>query len=413
MATPERTGRRARRIAADEAHSWARNLRLNNPNAKLTLSMLSLYVDGDGYCFVSIPTLSDDTELSAQTVRNRLHWLEQVGAITRLPQWVDEYGRRNGDAKGRRTSDLIRLMIDVDADVIEAAAGGDPVAVSREVAPIHGIGSDDGAETVDPAPTLRRPYDSAEGLISEHEPESPPQAPSGGERDAALALGEKGPEDFASAWQSWRGHEVMRRDLALAEFRQLDPDKQRLCRAAIPLFFALQDKLRRTTVPNFHLWIRQKGFEAFPNARLPDPVPDKRWIEGDELAGLSIASRIASRSLRLMDDAERGRGLWTVKPLQPDLVAMGRFAGADPETWLHVEQGSSQFAAWRDRLALWLGGEVEAERVWIEPHDPAVHGLPVLHPNFRLRKSKHVLRVPAQWPPHRDGTWSTSEGERA
>jgi hypothetical protein len=56
--------RRARRIAADEAHAWARNLRLNNPHAKLTLSMLSLYVDGDGFCFVSIPTLADDTELS-------------------------------------------------------------------------------------------------------------------------------------------------------------------------------------------------------------------------------------------------------------------------------------------------------------------------------------------------------------
>jgi hypothetical protein len=43
--------------------------------------MLSLYVDGDGYCFVSIPTLADDTELSRTTVRNRLAWLEEIGAI--------------------------------------------------------------------------------------------------------------------------------------------------------------------------------------------------------------------------------------------------------------------------------------------------------------------------------------------
>ncbi|WP_409188426.1 helix-turn-helix domain-containing protein [Bradyrhizobium sp. RDM4] len=91
--------RRARRIAADEAHAWARNLRLNNPHAKLTLSMTSLYVDGDGFCFVSIQTLADDTELSTQTVRNRLAWLEEIGAIARLPQWIDEFGRRNGEGR--------------------------------------------------------------------------------------------------------------------------------------------------------------------------------------------------------------------------------------------------------------------------------------------------------------------------
>jgi response regulator of citrate/malate metabolism len=57
--------------------------RLNNAYAKLTLSMLTLYVDGEGYCFVSSRSLADDTELSAQTVRDRLAWLEQVGAIAK------------------------------------------------------------------------------------------------------------------------------------------------------------------------------------------------------------------------------------------------------------------------------------------------------------------------------------------
>jgi hypothetical protein len=103
--------------------------------------MLSLYVDGDGFCFVSIPTLADDTELSAQTVRNRLAWLEQIGAIARLPQWIDEYGRRNGDrSQGRRTSDLIRLMIDADEDEIEARRAGETADVSREVSPMPQTG---------------------------------------------------------------------------------------------------------------------------------------------------------------------------------------------------------------------------------------------------------------------------------
>lgn len=404
--------RRARRIAADEAHAWARNLRLNNPHAKLTLSMLSLYVDGDGYCFVAIPTLAFDTELSSQTVRSRLQWLEQVGAIVRLPQWIDEYGRRNGEARGKRTSDLIRLMID-DDEAIEAAANGETEAVSREVSPMPQTGLNAEAETVSPTPALRQPYDSAEGLISEPEPESSPKSPSRGRESAAPDLEEKEPEHFGPAWLSWRGHEVMRRDLALAEFRKLDPEAQLLCRAAIAPFFALQDKLRRTTVPNFNLWIRQRGFEAFPGARLPDPVPEKRWLAGDELAGLGVASRIASRQVRTVEDPERGKGLWTFKPAAPDLAAMAKFAGDDPATWLVVDLGTPQFAAWRDRLALWLGGEIEGERIWLEDWDPRVHGLPAIHADFRLRKSKQALRVPAPWPPHRDGSWSIDEGERA
>lgn len=403
----------ARRIAADEAHAWARNLRLNNPHAKLTLSMASLYVDGDGYCFVSIPTLSDDTELSTQTVRNRLAWLEQIGAIARLPQWIDEYGRRNGECKGKRTSDLIRLMLDVDPDVIEAAARGEFEGVSREVSPMPQTGLNPASETVSPAPALRQPYDSAEGLNSEPEPESSPKSPSRGREGDREDLQESEPADFEPAWQSWPGHQAMRRDLALAEFRLLEPDKQRLCRAAIVPFVEMLKRLKRDAVPNFHLWIRQRRFEEFPSARLPDPAPERRWIDGYELAGLQLAARIGSRPLRLAEDPERGRGLWSTRPPQPDLAAIAKFAGEDPQAWHQVELGTPQFAAWRDRLALWLGVEIEAERVWTEAFDPAVHNLPALHPNFRLRKSKQALRVPAPWPPHRDGSWSSEEGECA
>lgn len=407
MAKSERAKPRARRIAADEAHAWARNLRLCNHHGKSVLKALTLYVDGDGYCFVSIPTLAWDTELSDQTVRNRLAWLQDIGTVVRLPQWIDEYGRRNGEGRGKRSSDLIRLMLDADPELIEAAARGDIEVVSREVSPMPQTGQNSPDETVSPAPALRQPYDSAEGLISEPEPESSPKSPSRGREGDREDLEESEPEHFAPAWQAWPCHEAMRRDLALAEFRQLEPDKQRLCRAAIGPFVEMLKRLKRDAVPNFHLWIRQRRFEEFPSARLPDPAPERRWLGGDELAGLQLAARMAQRPApRLVEDPDRGRGLWSVKPLQADLVAMARFAGEDPQGWHQVEMGTPQFAAWRDRLTLWLGGEIEAERIWTEEHDPAVHGLPVLHPNFRLRKSKMVLRVPADWPPHRDGSLS-------
>jgi hypothetical protein len=102
---------RARRIASDEAHAWARNLRLGNPQAKLVLSMITLYVDGEGCCFVSIPALAEDCEMSPDTIRRRLAWLEGLGVIARTPQWLDAQGHRNSTGPGRRTSDLIRLLM--------------------------------------------------------------------------------------------------------------------------------------------------------------------------------------------------------------------------------------------------------------------------------------------------------------
>jgi hypothetical protein len=406
--------RRARRIAADEAHSWARNLRLNNPHAKLTLSMLSLYVDGDGCCFVSIPTLADDTELSPQTVRSRLAWLEEIGAIVRLPQWVDELGRRNGEQRGKRTSDLIQLLIETDPAVIEAAANGDPSVVSREVSPMPQTGLNNAADpicnNVSPAPALRQPYDSAEGLKTEPEPESSPKPPSRGPSDAdRLDEGEAEPEHFAPAWLAYRRHEVMRRDLGLEAFRELPPDKQRLCRAAVPHYMAALKPNERPQ--NFNVWVKARGFEAFPDARLGDDLPkppERRFVQGAELEGLQIASLIADRrELPVRREPEHGEGVWRTLPHQPDLVALAA-CGRPSDAWQVVEIGSDHYAAWRDRLRLWLGFDPRPEKVWLEP-EAEVHRLPPLHADFKVRKSKQGLRVPATWPPRRNGQWSGSD----
>jgi len=99
--TTDRAKRRPRRIAADEAHAWARNLRLGNHHAKSVLRSLTLYVDGDGFCFVGIEQLADDCELSPDTVRRRLVWLEEIGTIARRSQWIDGSGVRNGEGRGQ------------------------------------------------------------------------------------------------------------------------------------------------------------------------------------------------------------------------------------------------------------------------------------------------------------------------
>jgi hypothetical protein len=186
------------------------------------------------------------------------------------------------------------------------------------------------------------------------------------------------------------------------------------------MFNTMKDKLGETRVPNFHLWIRSGGFEEFPNATLADartPPPERRFMQGDELAGFAVATRIAERREPvLVEDQQLGKGVWTRRPIEPDLIAMAKFAALtreQREAWQLVEVGSQQFAAWRNRLRLWLCVDVKAERVWLEPFDQNVHGLSATHPNFRLRKSKNGFRVPAPWPPCRDGTWADKGGETA
>lgn len=111
---------RARRIAADEAHAWARNLRLDNPLAKLVLCMLSLYVNGDGECFVSVNQLAEDCELERKTIMSRLAWLEtDAKVIKRMRQWVDAGGARHSERVGRPTSDKIVLLLDREGPATE------------------------------------------------------------------------------------------------------------------------------------------------------------------------------------------------------------------------------------------------------------------------------------------------------
>ncbi|MHC2241508.1 helix-turn-helix domain-containing protein [Bradyrhizobium elkanii] len=411
--------RRARRIAADEAHSWARNLRLRNIQAKILLSMLTLYVDAEGACFVSIPALAEDCELSPQTVRRRLAWLQEIGAISRHDQWIDDQGNRNGNGRGKRTTDKIRLLYDVDPYLIEARAAGraiaedfdETTAEDGEISPTCQIGLN---PEVSPALGLRQPYHLGKGLISEPEPEpeDPPKSPSGGLPDDRRTIEEGEPAGFASAFDGYVGHEVMRRDLALEEFRLLTQEDRGWCGHAVPLYMAKLRELKQRRPMNFHLWVRTRGFREFPApgaAPAKPAAPQRRFVQGDELKGLAVATQIAERrELRTIRDQELGDGVWTQLAPQADLAAMARFASAERDAWEVVDLGTPQFAAWRDRLAVWTGAEPQAERIFLEPFDPTVHGVSAANPNFRLRKSKQGFRVPAPWPPRRDGTWQVA-----
>ena len=222
---------------------------------------------------------------------------------------------------------------------------------------------------------------------------------------------EPDPEHFQGFFESCLSWRTMSRAKALAAFRFLTPDEQKLARAASPLHAEECTKAKRKSL-DAHKLIAAQFWIKYPHARLPDAEreqqPQMRLMAGDELAGLRVAVRIAEQRELVVSGGIRSR-----KPeVQHDLAALARWADdSRREGWHIVEIRSSQFAAWRERLRFWCGGvEPKTERIWMEPHDPAVHDLPKLHPNFRLRKSTMGLRVPAPWPPRRDGSWSQQQG---
>jgi hypothetical protein len=414
--------RRARRgIASDEAHAWARSLPLNNPNGKTVLRALALYVNGEGCCFVGLDQLSEDTDLSVDTVRRRLVWLEQVGAIVRLPQWLDQNGRRNGEGRGKRTTDDIRLLLDADLDEIERRTREDQIdkasnssTETMAISPSREQGLNEAGESVSPQLAPRQPLHSCEGLISEPEPESSPQPPSGGECNSdSDQEGRAEPQHFAEFWVGYPGYRVMDRSRALAIFSVLTEPEQALARAAVPLLSEDLTKLKRRP-KDAYKWLRDKGFDQYPHAKLPEKPADPVWIdEGPDIDALRVLALIGDRPPpALIHDDVKGSGLLRRCAVQDDLRALSTFAGSDILDWFVAEPDTREFNAWRHRIHEWTA-------LWSEPRIVMRRGTRLMElkpgePKVEVQNRLRGIPVPCRWPPRKDGTIlpESNEGER-
>lgn len=281
---------RARRVASDEAHAWARSLQLNNPNGKSVLRAVANYVNGEGSCFVGLDQLAEDTDLSIDTVRRRLVWLEQIGAVVRMPQWLDANGRRNGEGRGKRSSDDIRLLLDTDIDAIEAAARGEAPSDGddhgaeddREFSPSTVLGLNSGPKTVSPQLGVSQPSQSCEGLISEPEPEDSPLSP----------LGEGTSIDFDEFRKTW-DEPIGRHSLVEPLFAALTSDERKLiCKAASG--FRVWQKLERKQgrkPPNYSAQVFLRERKAWTEYAVfsPDMVAARSVHEPDSIEARAIA----------------------------------------------------------------------------------------------------------------------------
>lgn len=381
MNTPAKK-QRARRIAADEAHAWARNLRLRNPYAKLLLCMLTQYVNGEGICFVAISTLAEDCELSQGTIRSRLAWLETVGAIARFPQWVDTAGKRNSDGRGKRTSDEIRLILSADPDAIEAAAGGDAEpgegAECDNISPPHGEGLNAAPEEGRTPVALQQPSTCVEGQdSSEHEPEDSPQAPQGGPSDSVV----EGWEEFKTAWES-DGDPIVKVSLAKTIFAALTPDERsRVTRAARGLIAKRSRDKRPGTKPSAQGFLREReAWDAFEKLdQQTTQAAARTMVSEDSREGRAWRAlwRMAGTS---PPGSHHQGGLWfSVPPMSEQLLALADCVderGRPVGDWLCVIPRSNAAGAWRSMIAEIINRD-------ISPH----------------------YGVPAPFPPRADGSW--------
>lgn len=382
---------RPRRIAADEAHSWARNLRLNNPLAKLLLSMLTLYVQSDGSCYAGIETLAEDTELSPDTVRKRLAWLEQVGAIARLPQWVDGSGRRNGEGRGKRTTDEIRLLLSADVESIELRAlGHDPESSesqksgtaedSEDLALAGTIGQQTenirNLPSVSPLPALCQPSDSRKGLDSfepEPEPEDSPQPPASGGSEAEDL---EGWNEFQEAYPS----PVLRQSLAQTVWRALTPDERGIAtRAARGYGLWLKSQRRAPNTLGAHIFLKERDAWAQYAGR-SDAAHQRVLVQTD-----SVEAR-AYCNLRSLGGAARPVSASDGTLSLPHSLAPDELAFADLPT-----RSMWQFVIDRNQLGAWLG--------FFDDHLKGITRRVIVED----RNGARGFLAPWPWPPNKDG----------
>lgn len=415
---------RARRIAADEAHAWARNLRLRNSLAKLVLSMLTLYVNGDGVCWVAVPTLAEDCEVSQNTVRSRLLYLEEIGALARFKQWIDESGRRNGEGRGRQTSDEIRLLLDADQEEIEARALGRHPGSDDGGASPQGRQSD--AESADGLPRAEvlpdskiLPGDSISPSAalqlrgrpnsSEPEPESTPLSPPSGGIDDDSRL-----KEFKSNYPipSNRPEQLNQTFAALT-----DTERDRLVLAGRGVKAFHEKNPKRNLVDPEKFARNQALWDEFIRFA-PPPPQERRFVlkASDEFKARQVVRAI----LRMKpaepewSDDHGADGYWVQGgPLPADAMALVRFYGpgdeVDQSHWYIAESETDQYRAWRARIQKWAGVWLEADRIPI----PGTHIVEVNGKPMEMQNRKVGIRVPGEWPPNKGSPPAASSDQPA
>ena len=418
-ATPNRRSNRER-LGADRARSWARELRLRNPFAKAILMAVANYMNEDGTAWPGIGTLSHDTDISEDVVSKRLRWLEQIGAIALSKVWVDEYGVRNTEGRGKPTSSEIRFLFAADLDAIEAAAqqgmadrplrgaarkaheeseqsehdDADAADVStRPQRVLDETESETSTETVSyqvapdqhPPPAGTKPPPAA-ALSSFSEKEVNPPAPlAGGSASEAAPPEEDQMADFREAWCD----PITDYPKALAVWLSLSPEEQQAAITGARGYRGYVEservKGRPRPMKDAHRWLAGKMWTGYIDAgkkaieiaaRVEIKEGSDEWQAWTVYCWCCGGSSIASKFI--VRETSAGRIVTVPRRWPP----VGAGIDVPREQWVKVIEGTGQYAAWLRVLHELPNASVAV------PETTIVDG-----------KSRYVLKVPFEWPP--------------
>jgi hypothetical protein len=396
--------RRPRRVASDEAHAWARNLRLGDPYAKLVLSTLTLYVQGDGVCFVGIETLADDTELSADTVRRRLAWLERVGVIARTPQWIDSDGRRNSEGRGKRTTDQIRLLLYADVDQIEQVArdkGGLPSPSSQQgqrssSSAISLSGEQEqnpDQPTVGSALGLDQTSHCGEGLISEPEPkDSPLIVPPKGDDENEFDQQRAGAERMRAIQLIWP-EPITDGQSAINVLSVLSEADWQDCLVGARNYTAFirgQSETGRTRhIADFHRWARNRKWIGYLNSGQKfDKTAKRKVVRVDSVEGHAWTTLCQIAQVR---PVEFSGCLSVPEDMPPQLLALAK--APDKREWKFIDSTmTNHIEAWKALLDQEFGARARPQLL----NDRDWRG--------RTNQKMMGFLAPWLWPPKVDGS---------
>lgn len=439
------------RHGSDSARAWARQLRFGDVRAKSVLMAICNYVDEEGAASPGIPTLAEDTDQSNDSIRRRLKDLEEFGVIARFARFVDNNGRINAEARGRRTSDEIRCIFGADQATVDAAIasrsandqgpGADPSQQPGSAETGHGPDPSHGPLAAGEGQTLAGsegdPGSAARGInTSNYKEDNPPTPLKGGIAPDSPEQEDKrrgGAEPRPGSEEAWRqfeaaftgdGTPIMRHSLGRQLFGALSIEEWHLATKAASGYVAWRKREKNPpTKVSVQTFLRERGawerFAALAPA-LP-PSPAAFVAEGEPLFNaVSVVRRICTGAPRAAEfiygKAERGFHTF-VKPT-PDLLALAPFH--DGRDWLEFDAAVAgdcrHIAAWRERIAAWTTWSIEPLAIPVLGPDgaPAMRTVKGIGKVYEFQVTRKVVRVPLAWPPNKDGsiTWAPSDDDR-
>lgn len=376
--------------------NWALQQRLASPQQQILLYVIADSADPTGVTQHCDPDyLVKHSRLSRATVFRRMNELRELGLL----ETFNKHGSRGMRIYEIRLAlqSLVQVPLkgeqgDDGHDADDEDGGGESQAET------HAQSQPETGAVSQVRPAQSHSCDSISPPVSE---ESSPNPLPGGVHAAALGGeakelfdGFRGDYADSSRW-GWARVEPI--------FALLPIEDQRRIRAAAPVYAKqIAASKPKATPYRPERFIRDRVFDNFPDARLPEKPPERVWIvEGstDWRAMEVLAHLLDQAPPRPLRNEAGEYGMWRLGPVKPDMAALARFDPADAMAWPVAIPETREFNAWRKRYHDWSGRWPEERIVMRAGYTTKdVNGKPMTFQN-RLKG----LLTPCRWPPKPNG----------